>query len=119
MCHSYYKLAGGSVSTESLNEYLFFVVAISFTVFTELWSIGSTPVSFPFRIVFRPVKTPALFAMMPKRPKFPTTWLQKLGHLLSNPRPHERSWPCHLADCQCIRVEVDFFVVGTRFCIWA
>lgn len=90
MCHSYYKLAGGSVSTESLNEYLFFVVAISFTVFTELWSIGSTPVSFPFRIVFRPVKTPALFAMMPKRPKFSTTWLQKLGHLLSNPQKRGR-----------------------------
>lgn len=75
----------------------FILVATSLTVFTGAGLKGSIPVSFPFRIVFRPVKTPALFAMMPKRPKFPTTWLPKLEHLLSNPRPHERSWPCHLA----------------------
>lgn len=75
----------------------FLVEAKILTVFNGLGSKGSIPVSFPSRIVFRPVKTPALFAMMPKRPKFPTAWLQKLGHLLSNPRPHERSWPCHLA----------------------
>lgn len=72
------------------------VVAVCLTVFTRLGAAGSIPVSVPSRIFFKPMKTPALFTMS-KRLKFSTAWLQKFGHLLSNLRPHERSWPYRLA----------------------